>query len=79
MKKFIIEKVPTIFLISLLAGTISQMAVDFAGYNLNGLWLLVCVIVFILSGYVCLGMDCRIENEKKETSNKINNEKNRKG
>lgn len=61
-----------------MAGTISQMAVDFAGYNLNGLWGLVFSIVFISSSYVCLGMDCKNENDKKETSNEINNEKNRK-
>lgn len=41
MKKFIIEKGPTIFLISLLAGTISQVAVQFAGFNIKGLGFLV--------------------------------------
>jgi hypothetical protein len=66
MKNFIIKKVPTIFLISLLAGTISQMAVQAAEFNANGLWLLVFLIVFTLSVYVRFGLYCKDENDKKK-------------
>lgn len=66
MKKFIIKKVSTIFLISLLAGTISQMSVQTAGYNMKGLWLLACLVIFTLSGFICFAMDCRNENDKKK-------------
>mgnify|MGYP000857121509 CR=1 FL=1 len=66
MKKFIIEKVPLIFFISLLAGTISQWAVQTAGFNIKGLWLLVCLAVFTLSGFICFGLDCKDENDKKK-------------
>lgn len=66
MKKFIMNKVPLLFLISLLAGIISQMAVKFAGYNTKGLWLLVFLTVFTISGIIGFGMDCGNENNKKK-------------
>lgn len=66
MKKFIIKKVPTIFLISLLAGTISQMAVQAAEFDTKGLWLLVFLAVFTLSGFICFGLDCKDKNDKKK-------------
>lgn len=64
MKKFIIEKVPKLFLMSLLAGTISQMAVDFGGYNLKGLWLLVCSAIFIMTGIIWYASDSENESDK---------------
>lgn len=66
MKKFIIEKGPTIFLISLLAGTISQVAVQFAGFNIKGLGLLVSTEVFLFSGFIRFLLDCRDESDKKK-------------
>lgn len=57
MKKFIIEKVPKIFLMSLLAGTIVQMAVDFAGYDLKGFGLLICGFLFTFTGIICYARD----------------------
>ncbi len=66
MKKFIIEKVPLIFLISLLAGTVSQWALQTAGYNMKGLGLLVCSELFTFSGIICFVMDCKDENDKKK-------------
>lgn len=64
MKNFIIEKVPRIFLVSLLAGTVSQMAVDFAGYDLKGLWLLVCSALFIMTGVICYSAESENESDK---------------
>ena len=66
MKKFIIEKVPLIFLISLLAGTILQWAVQTAGFNMKGLGLLVCSELFTFSGIICFVMDCENEKDKKK-------------
>lgn len=57
MKKFIIEKVPTIFLISLLTGTIVQMAVDFGGYDMKGFGLLICAFLFTFTGIICYARD----------------------
>ena len=61
MKKFILE-----ILISLLAGIVSQMAVKLAGFDIKGLWLLIFLTVFTISGLICFGMDCGNESDKKK-------------
>lgn len=66
MKKFIIEKVPKLFLMSLLSGTIVQMAVDFGGYNMKGLGLLVYVLLFTTTGIICYAMEPENESDKKK-------------
>lgn len=61
MKKFILE-----ILISLLAGIVSQMAVKWAGFDIKGLWLLIFLIVFTISGLICFGMDCGNKSDKRK-------------
>lgn len=61
MKKFILE-----ILISLLAGIVSQMAVKLAGFDIKGLWLLIFLIVFTISGLICFGMDCGNKSDKRK-------------
>lgn len=64
MKNFIIEKVPKIFLMSLLAGTIVQMAVDFGGYDMKGFGLLICAFLFTFTGIICYATEPENESDK---------------
>ena len=66
MKNFILKKVPTIFFISLLEGTVSQMIIKLAGFDIKGLSLLIFLAVFTISGLICFGMDCGNESDKKK-------------
>lgn len=49
---------------SLLSGTIVQMAVDFGGYNMKGLGLLVCVLLFTTTGVICYATEPENESDK---------------
>lgn len=67
----ILKKVPSIFLISLLEGAFIQITLQLAGYNAKGLWLLIFLTVFTISGIISFGLDCISESIKKKKGNTI--------
>lgn len=66
MKNFILKKFQQHFFISLLAGIVSQMAIQLAGFDIKCLWLLIFLAVFTISGLICFGMDCGNESDKEK-------------